>query len=295
MNKVRILFFFIAAFFIFPLCLRADDLERFESGGRQRSYHIHVPETGPGPFPLVLVFHGAVENAFAVEKQTGFSRKAGDENFIVVYPNGTSEYEGSDSELTWNGGNCCGYADVEKVDDVAFVRDLVARIRAQYPVDPDRIYAAGFSNGALLSYRLACEASDLFAAIAPVSGALLPECRPDHPVAVMAFNGTADMKVLYKGGYSPVITGSKYDMPVSFAMNFWAEHNGCSPEPAAEKMGSWVVRRYSGCSEGSALELYTIPGGDHVWPEQEGGISATDLIWDFFKKHPRQPSKALSS
>lgn len=268
----------------------ADDLQRFQYGGRERSYHIHIPENINEPVPLVLVFHGALDNAFVMEGISGFTEKAMKEKFIVVYPNGTNEYDGSTSGLTWNGGNCCGYADVEKVDDTGFVRALIEKIKKEYSVDSARIYAAGFSNGALLSYRLACNASDIFAAVAPVSGSLEPECSPKHPVAVIAFNGTADLKVLYDGGYSPVIEGSKYDTPVSFARSFWVKRNACDLQPEVERNENFIHEIYSKCKTGSGVEFYAIEGGEHEWPQSQKGLSATDLIWEFFKSHPKQKS-----
>ena len=238
--------FFIAFLFLCAVPAFADDLHRFEYAGRERSYHIHVPENTEGPLPLVLVFHGALENAFAVEAMTGFTEKAMKEKFIVVYPNGTNEYDGSTRDLTWNGSSCCGYADAENIDDTGFVRVLIEKFKKEYPVDPAKIYATGFSNGALLSYRLACRLSDIFAAVAPVSGSLEEACSPENPVAVVAFHGTADLKVLYEGGKSPVIYGSKYNTPVSFAREFWAKHSGCGPEPRIENLGDWNREIFSG-------------------------------------------------
>ncbi len=267
---------------------RAEDLERFSFGGRERSYHIHLtdPQYLKQALPLVIVLHGATDNAFGAENMTGFTEKSFAEKFIVVYPNGTNEYDGSTRELTWNGGNCCGYADAENINDVAFIRALVERIRSQYSIDPDRIYVTGFSNGALLAYRLACEMSDVFAAAAPVSGALLPECNPAGPISILALNGTADLKVLYNGGYSPVIYGSKYDEPVSYARDFWTKKNSCEPGPETQQTRDYYHEKYK-CSGGTAVEFYRIEDGDHDWPTAMNGLPATDLIWEFFKAHPR--------
>ncbi len=289
MNNVpRWVFILFTFFFSAENPAFSEDLIRFQYGGRERSYHIHVPEAADGPLPLVVVLHGAMDNAFTIERISRFTDKAQKENFIVVYPNGTNEFDGSATGLTWNGGNCCGFADAEKIGDVAFIRELVEKISREHRVDPARIYAAGFSNGAQLAYRLGCEAADVFAAIAPVSGALLPECHPSCPVSVLAINGTADQKVLYNGGYSPVIYGSKYDEPVSFAMQTWQRRNGCDLKPETVEILGAKREIYSGCEKGSSVELYTIDGGDHEWPQPENNLAATDLIWEFFKAHPKK-------
>ncbi len=269
---------------------RADDLERMIYGGQQRSYHLHAPEAKylNQPVPLVVVLHGALDNAFAVEQATGFTEKSRDEKFIVVYPNGTSEIPGATRELTWNGSNCCGYADAAQIDDVGFIRALIGKLQKEYPVDSSRIYVTGFSNGAILAYRLACEASDIFAAVAPVSGALNGVCLPEKPISILAFNGTADLKVLYNGGYSPVIYGSKYDHPVSYAVNFWKKFDECPADPETQAGDGWNRELYADCRDSTAVELYTIEDGDHAWPTADEGVPATDRIWDFFKSHPKK-------
>src|SRR4051812_5775513 len=137
-----------------------------------RTYEIHLPNgRAPGePAPLVLVFHGGGANAANAMRMSGMNAKSDAEGFIVAYPNGTGPRR--DSFLTWNAWRCCGLALERKVDDVAFVRALVDEVARRYPVDRKRVYATGFSNGGMLTYRLGCELGDVFAAIAPVAGAL---------------------------------------------------------------------------------------------------------------------------
>lgn len=270
--------------FLIPSAAQADELIHFEHEGRDRSYHMHTPleKYLKKPVPLVIVLHGALDNAFGAEELTGFTEKSEEKKFIVVYPNGTHQDPGYTRELTWNGGNCCGYADVESVNDVGFIRELISRIQNKYPVDPKRIYVTGFSNGAILAYRLACEMPDVIAAAAPVSGAMSETCAPPEPVSILAFNGTADLKVLYEGGYSPVIYGSKYDTPVSYAKNFWKEKNVCTASDS-EETGGVVRETFSSCKNGTEVGFYRVEGGGHEWPQD-----ATRLIWDFFESHPKK-------
>lgn len=295
--------------------LRPGDFERFLShGGRNRSYIVHVP---PGcddtkPIPLVIVLHGGGGNAAGAMRMTGMSAKSDRERFIVVYPNGTGAL--TDRMLTWNAGNCCGYAFDRRVDDVGFIRALIARLESDFKIDPARIYVTGMSNGAMMAYRVACEISDKVAAIAPVSGALNCDCRPKKPISVIIFHGTADKNVLYEGGH-PVKREDKrdrIDKPVSHAVAFWVGYDGCSPTPIKQEKGNITIETYPGGREGTEVVLYTIKGGGHAWPGGTGGpvltvpllrmvepmrrtpaieprsISATELIWDFFKRHPKK-------
>jgi poly(hydroxyalkanoate) depolymerase family esterase len=177
-----------------------------EIDGRTRNHFVHTPPgyTGKTPLPLVLVLHGATESANKVERLSGMSAKADQQNFLAVYPTGTGRLK---NVPTWNSGACCGHAMEHKIDDVAFLRALLERVEKDYSVDPKRIYATGISNGGMMSYRLACELSDKFAAISPVEGAQDIPCHPTSPVSVIVFHGTTDHLVPFNGGSTPISNG----------------------------------------------------------------------------------------
>ena len=126
-----------------------------ESGDRRRSALVHLPpQVVEGrPLPLILAFHGGGGNARHQETYTGMDSLSDQVGFIVVYPNGTGRL--GDRLLTWNAGTCCGYASDNQVDDVGFVRALVSDLETRLPIDSQRVYATGFSNGAMMAYRLA--------------------------------------------------------------------------------------------------------------------------------------------
>jgi len=271
-----------------------------------RSYLVHVPPSynGKAPVPLVIVLHGGGGNAEQAKQCTLFSEKSDKEGFIVVYPNGTGVLK--NRFLTWNAGNCCGYALDNNVNDVQFIRAMLKKLERQFNIDPLKIYATGISNGGKLAYRLACELSDEIAAIAPVAGSLdLPDCRPRHPVSVVIFHGTADENLLYEGGVPKKIYDNhpRVDSPVSYAVSFWVKHNGCSNIPQREEKGNILHEVYSEGRDASEVELYTIKGGTHSWPggvkwakdapEPTKEISATDVMWDFFIRHPKKISPRI--
>ena len=255
--------------------------------GLTREYILHVPPGyhGKTAAPLVIVLHGATLGAASAERMSGMSELADRENFVAVYPNGTGKLP------TWNAGNCCGYAQREDVNDVAFLRALIAKLRKSYNIDAHRIYVTGISNGAMMSYRAACEMSDVVAAVAPVEGAQNLSCRPSAPVSLIVFHGTADRLVPYNGGSSPYQIGPRRnDTPVAEAVSFWVKENGCAQPPARQQSKEALIDIYSGCKDGTGVALYAIQGGRHLWPGtpiSHVDLSATDVMWKFFATHPK--------
>ena len=139
--------------------------------GMERSYLLYVPEKSRNApvVPVVLVFHGGLGRPENMPDVTRFNTLADTEGFVVAYPRGTSRVEGVELD-TWNGGLCCGWAQANNVNDVGFIRALLDDLASVVAVDARRIFATGLSNGAIFSYRLACEMADRIAAIGPVSG-----------------------------------------------------------------------------------------------------------------------------
>lgn len=260
-------------------------------GREERTYVLHIPSVydSSRATPLVLIFHGFGLNAEEMIRITGFNAQADASGFIAVYPNGTGR------KPSWNGGDCCGEAAARKVDDVGFVRALIEDLSKLANIDRKRIYATGFSNGAIMAYRLACELSDQIAAIGPVGATqAVQTCQPGRPVSVIHFHGTNDQLNPYDGGYSS--GGMVNFAPVKDTIQFWVKQNGCPVQAQVEQSGNIVNERYTPCAQGMAVELYTIVGGEHAWPggesvsEEIGAptteISATPLIWEFFVAHP---------
>ena len=192
-------------------------------------------------------------------------------------------------------------------DDVRFVRVLLDTLGNELSIDPRRIYATGISNGAMFSYRLACDLSGVFAAVAPVAGGMPAEladtCGHTEPVSVLALQGTADPLMPYGGGgvarrHGRVLSAER-------SIGFWSAVSACTGTPTttldpdrAPDDGTRVRRTvYGGCREGRSVELYTIEGGGHTWPGGPAAarivgrvsreVDATPLIWTFFAQHPK--------
>lgn len=251
--------------------------------GMPRSYYLYAPEDFQGrtPLPVVMVFHGLNQEGSYLASTTGFNDLADTEGFLAVYPNGSGGSEG----LSWNAGPCCGFASDHQVDEPAFVRGILADLEQWTAIDSRRIYAAGFSNGGGLAYRLGCEMADTLAAIAPVGGAFLYEyerCQPSRPISLLDLHGSADQVVPFAGGGS----GVNAFPPVEEVLAFWAEFNRCGEGPLSEQGEAAAHMYYTDCAEGTAVEAYLIQNIGHSWPAK-AVWPASQTIWEFFAAHPK--------
>jgi polyhydroxybutyrate depolymerase len=237
------------------------------SNGQDRTYRLHMPAGLSGSARLVVVLHGGFGSADQAERAYGWDQLADSTKFAVIYPDGVRR--------AWNvdGGGCCGKPARENIDDVAFISAAVADVARHIGIDASRVYATGMSNGAIMSYTLACSTS-LFAAIGPVAGTQLATCTSPRPVSVMAIHGTADPMIPYGGGPGhgfAHINGP----PVPDLNALWRKTDRC--QPPTEATDGPVTTSTAACAEGRSVVLITVADGGHRWPD-----FATDRLWDFF-------------
>lgn len=252
------------------------------SAGAEREYLLYVPENRPaGPMPLVFSFHGSGGYPQNQVDTSHFETLADTHGFIAVFPAGA--FTNSLTARSWN-------ANVEPgVDDVQFVRDMIRDISGLVDVDHRRIYTSGFSGGARISSRLACELSDVLAAAAPVAGLQYPDgCIPKRSIPIIAFHAEDDPVNTYD---QTAESRPYWRMGVETALDKWRQANNCSLANADTQMAYGVTRyRWSSCGGGSEIEFYQTTTGGHTWPgaAQRGAvqdINASELIWDFFSRH----------
>lgn len=247
-------------------------IHTLSSGGRDRIYRMHKPAGLTGPASLVVVLHGGFGSAEQAERSYGWDQLADTAKFIAVYPDGIKR--------AWNvdGGGCCGKPARENVDDVAFISAVVTDVAKHVGIDASRVYATGMSNGAIMSYTLACDTS-LFAAIGPVAGTQLDPCRTPHPVSVMAIHGTADPNIPYGGG--PGHGVAQINGPAVPELNaLWRRVDQC--QPPSEATDGKVTTSTANCPDGRGVALITVADGGHRWPD-----FATAKLWDFFSTRHR--------
>ena len=274
--------------------------------GRERSYLVHLPPAyQPGTaLPLVIALHGGSGTAANMEKLTGFSAVSDKEGFILCYPQGVGR--------NWNDGRDIKDAKAvqENINDVGFLLALMDRLISDYGVDPHMIYMTGISNGGFMSYRMALEAADRLAAIAPVAANLAENLlgkKPSQPISVLIINGDEDPLVPWEGGW--VGFGDKKRGKCISAMDtlhFWQTANGIEPGtesitnlPERDAKDGTQIQVLSSRNEQSNTDvvLYDVQGGGHTWPggwqylgawlvgKTSRELNASEVIWEFFKKH----------
>lgn len=299
---------------VFPTPSGKDEKSSLMHDSMERTFHIHFPQSYIKSLrlPLVIAMHGrgGEGESMILVTRRGFNQLADRDRFIVVYPDGI--------EKNWNDGRMDEEADdrahKENIDDVGFISALIDKMIKDYNVNPKRIYVTGISNGAIMSYRLACELSSKITAIAPVDGnipyLLLNECSPSRAVSVLAINNVDDPLVPFEGGeiwghFHRVKLGRV--LSVNESISFWVRKDKCSTIPFIEKEpdrdpadGTRVLRKeFTKGIDKTEVILYKIDGGGHTWPgglqylpawligKTSRDIDANEVIWNFFKRHTR--------
>lgn len=269
--------------------------------GDVRTYLLHVPPHPPRRFgfaeryPLLIVLHGSGASGQTIRRMSNLDSLADASDAVVVYPDATRNWLGLQSG--WNAGACCSAAARNEVNDVGFLRALIAHVETGLRVDRRRVYVAGFSDGARMAYRVGCELSDEVAAIAVVAGSLVvPDCHPGRPVPLIAFHGTADSEVAFGDSSFSVSAnpGVAAPVPIPPAIGFWASSNRCRRATVASVSPTITRTTYAGCA--ADVVFYAVQGGGHAWPggQPDGDdgdpptreMSASAEMVRFFLRHP---------
>jgi polyhydroxybutyrate depolymerase len=250
-------------------------------GDHERRSLLHVPPAyAHGATPLVINLHGVTVAPEEHVLFTGMNDTADEYGFLVATPEGLWR--------SWNGGSCCGDAAANDIDDVAFMRALVDELAEVVCLDRTRLYATGMSTGGFMAQRLACEASDVFAAVGSVAGALgINNCLPPKSVGVIALQGEDDQYVTLATGRS--------------ASQYWRYYWQCAFAPdTTVAFGDSQCETWSTCQAGVEVEWCEVAGMGHCWPGGPIGcppaygaasndINANARMWEFFSRHTRNP------
>ncbi len=291
--------------------------DSIEVDGRKRRYELYEPPNWAPGGPLVFSIHGSGLDPATQREWVGarFAELADREGFLVAYPEGW--------RLEWNGCRGPGVteADRQELDDVGFHLEILKRLSASHGVDPDRVVAAGFSNGGQMAYRLGSDAPERFAAVAAmvanVPRPLNSKCNePKGPIPVLIMNGVTDPIVPFEGGVASLFGLSpRGEVRSALASaEFWRDINGDPPptgtgwiEDREPTDGSRIEYHRFGAGRSEVL-LYAVHGGGHTIP---GGVAlgsprlfgrffgvanrdahGIDLIWSFFQRHLNPPKVA---
>ena len=266
------------------------------SSGVRRTFQTLIPEAcRKQRCPLVLAFHGSGGTGKGLAKISHLIEANDKRGWALIFPDGVSK--------KWNDGRPGHNEDVQ---DVPFVDALIAWAKKEFQLDPDRIFATGFSNGGLFSFRLACERSEVFRAVAPVGAVmgldLSRRCTPKKPVSLLSIVGTEDGLMPVEGGSITGPFGFKDHGQVLSSeetMRFWSKVLSCEPPakkeiPGAPGSDTHTTDEQAQCRGGKRLARLLVHGGGHTWPggEQYLGkfligvtareFSASERILDFF-------------
>ncbi len=289
-------------------------------GSKTRTLLVHLPPAflERGPLPVLLAFHGGGGSARGFQKYAGLDAVADREGFVVVYPDGTGPL--GRWLLTWNAGGCCGRAQKDRIDDVGFVFRLLADLARDLPLDHTRVYATGHSNGGMMAYRLAAEAAERIAAIAPVAGSMqVASFAPSRPVPVLHIHSVDDPRALYGGGLGPPfpLTRTRVEhTAVETELARWESLAGCAAEPSVSEQRRAPEGRsdaghtatlldFAPCTRGADVRLWKLTGAGHAWPgapailpERLMGpethvIDAAEEVWRFVRGSSRPDAPPL--
>ena len=259
------------------------------SGGFLRDYIYFKPSSAPENCPLVFVCHGYTGTAQDIMNYSHFNDLAIEYGFAVCYPQGIQDSGGN---TFFNVGY--DFQNNETVDDVAYLEDLINLFSTDGSVDPNEVFCTGMSNGGDFCYLLACEASESFRGVAPISGMIMQDimdnCAPSQNVGILEIHGTQDNVTYYNGDYNnqdgwgayPSIPATidffvdLYDLGLNATGNF--------PNISSNDGSTVSYQKYGVEDECAKVWLYTVSGGGHDWPGAYGNmdIDSSREAWLFF-------------
>ncbi len=249
----------------------------------EREYALYLPNNfaADQTAPVFLNFHGYGGTAAGYMAETDMQSLANTHGIVLVYPQGSL----LDGDPHWN-PSALGGDNKSTADDFAFVSALIAELVTEYSVDASRIYAMGYSNGGFMAYGLACQSTDLIAAIVSVSGTMLDDvfstCSASRPIPTLIIHGTADFVVPYNGG-----TGYR---SVNDVLSFWQQFNQTELNPltsSATSNGQLIeYSEFANGTNGTVVAHYRVNDGGHIWFDFEfEGQTANQKIWHFLSEH----------
>ena len=240
-----------------------------------RPFALHIPTgfTPDTPVPLVILLHGYTSSGYGEESYLKITTESDKRGFLYATPDGTKETSANAPQF-WNATDACCNFYGSKVDDSGYVSGIITELSKQFKVDAKRVYVIGHSNGAFMTYRMACDHADQITAIVSLAGAMWNDtsrCNPKRPVSVLEVHGTKDERIDFNGAE---IVGVKYPS-VATTVADWRTFDGCSDAattsaPAMDLVSSLpgaettVTIWSTGCKNNTKVELWTIKDGPHV-------------------------------
>tara|TARA_B100000029_G_scaffold151839_1_gene146925 strand:- start:14857 stop:15687 length:831 start_codon:yes stop_codon:yes gene_type:complete len=262
------------------ICFGCDDSEQLE-GNKEREYILYKPESLQKNAPLVFVLHGYTSSAETIQLYSQMNKIADEHEFAVCYPKGTKDNNGISH---WN-----AQLTISDTDDIKFLSELAQTLQDIHSLDPERTFVCGMSNGGFMSYTLACEAPEIFKAIASVTGTMSgrtwENCDPSIAVPIFQISGVEDEVVPIDGSMN--IFGGWGGAPsMDEVINFWVNQNNCTSTDTVFFSENTEAYYNKNCVGANEVWYYKINNWGHEWPTEksETGTVASKAIWEFFSK-----------
>jgi polyhydroxybutyrate depolymerase len=261
------------------------------SESKKRFYNLRLPKDykRESYYPIIYVLHGAEGNGEIMEILSGFTHYGEINNYIIVYPYGTGKSEWK--SLFWNADGCCGISVENKTNDVQYFKDLHSKLLKKYNIDENLVFIAGYSNGAMMALKIACQVPNTFKGVASVSGTMfdLESCNTDNPISILLINGREDKIVRYDGnlGSGPYLIYPKNS--ISKIFDFFENKNNCEVDKLENSEN--IEIQISKCKSKIILKKVILTKDGHIWPgshisftknPQISKINATLEIMNFF-------------
>ena len=270
-----------------PITVAGDHWRSIELDDQTREYLVHVPASVDlaQAAPLLIAFHGIPGNAPFMRYMSELDAVAASEGLVVAYPEASRAGD-------WN-TSCrdCSGAGVLEYDDVELTERIIEKMALDMQIDLGRVYVTGYSQGALMAFRIACELAHRVAAVATVAATILEwqatRCAPARAMPIAMIHGTDDQE-FPTGGRAEGLVRS---LPIDETISHWVGINACDPTPATESLpdveadGTTVDRQtYTGCTSDASVVFYRVNGGGHTWPGSSydyapvAGATSYDLV-----------------
>ncbi len=264
--------------------LQAQEYLFFDHEGVEREYILQMPSELSNNAPLVFVLHGYTSSNEFISQYSGFLALAEQEGFAVCFPQGLGDFNGTSH---WNAN-----LGISEVDDIGFLTSLATFLQDEHNLNPNHTFSCGMSNGGFMSYTLACEAPNVFKAIASVTGTMSGydwnNCPSENPIPIMQISGTVDEVVPMDGSMSS--WGGWGGAPdIYTVIDSWVSKNNCSQLTIDSTTNDMPTKMFYHTGAGNQHEVwqYVITGMDHTWPGfwVDSGIDGATEIWKFFSRY----------
>lgn len=220
---------------------------------------VYLPKNlnGKSKWPLVISIHGFLSNPKIQGKIFPANQFVDKKGFILIIPFGLRNPVGI---RYWNASDKCCDIFKQKPDDIGYLKKLINKAKEDYPIDPEKIFLVGHSNGGFLAYRFACEAADYISGIVSIAGANSfddTNCKPSRPVSILQIHGRNDRVVKYNGN-------PKRGFPSALdSIIPWSRINNCQTKQITNINKEITVLNFGQCIKNKSVQLWSLKERNH--------------------------------